>query len=205
MIEHVVTSPRPSRSPRPLLALVLSLAFGCSHPGVRPDGAVGPLTSGAAAPEVVGIDAAGHEVRLTAQRGHPVVVYFYPKDGTPGCTREACAFRDTWAQFVQAQVVVIGVSGDSARSHQAFLSEQKIPFALAADEDGAIASAYGVGKGTFGYERVTFLVDGSGRVARYWPDVDPGVHAKEVLAAALALPGGSGQDQGTRTATTAAR
>jgi peroxiredoxin Q/BCP len=140
---------------------------------------------GQPAPDIVGRDVEGRDVRLSAQPG-PVVVYFYPKDGTPGCTKEACAFRDVWGQYQQAHVAVIGVSTNSAEQHAKFLRDEKLPFALAADEAGTIASAYGVGKGAFGYERVTFLVGDDHKIARFWPNVDPGVHATEVLAAARA-------------------
>ena len=150
---------------------------------MRPDGGRGPLAAGVIAPEVVGIDGLGHEVRLSAQRGHPSVVYFYPRDGTPGCTKEACAIRDNWARFEKAHVTVIGVSSDSAERHAAFLRERKLPFALAADGSGEVASAYGVTKKLWGFDRVTFLIDGSGRIARYFGNVDPGVHAEQILDA----------------------
>ena len=167
-----------------LAAIVIA---GCSKPAVRPDGKQGPLPVGSIAPDVVATDAQNNEVRLSALKGHPAVVYFYPKDGTPGCTTEACAFRDAWSKYEKANVTVIGVSADSAESHAEFRREQHLPFPLAADPNGSIATSYGVGKAFFGYDRVTFLIDGDGKVARYWPDVDPGVHAGEVLAAAESL------------------
>jgi peroxiredoxin Q/BCP len=165
------------------LATTLAVA-GCGRPAVRPDGGFGLLGVGAAAPEVVGLDASGHETRLSEQRGHPSVVYFYPMDGTPGCTTEACAFRDAWSRFEQAHVTVLGVSTNSAKRHAEFLHDHKLPFALASDEAGTIAAAYGVHNGLFGFQRVTFLVDGEGRIARVWDDVDPAIHADEVLAVA---------------------
>lgn len=175
----------PSRWGALLFAVALS---ACTHKAVRPDGGQGPLPVGAEAPEVVGRDLENREVRLSAQRGRPVVVYFYPMDATPGCTQEACAFRDVWSQFERANVTVIGVSKDSEESHRKFLADKKLPFALAADESGAIGAAYGVDDRLWGYARVTYLIDREGRVAKYWPDVDPGLHAKEVLAAAEGLP-----------------
>jgi peroxiredoxin Q/BCP len=174
------------RRPEVLVAIVCT-AVGCQGVAQRPDGERGPLPIGAVAPEVVGYDADGREVRLSEQRGHPSVVYFYPRDGTPGCTKEACAFRDAWARFEQAHVAVIGVSANSREDHDAFLRGEHLPFALVADGPGVVAAGYGVRKGLFGDERVTFLIDGEGRVARYWPDVDPAVHATEVLAAAQAV------------------
>jgi peroxiredoxin Q/BCP len=173
--------------PRNHVAIVLLVAFACGRPAERPDGGRGPLPVGAPAPEIVAVDLGGHEVRLSAQRGHPAVVYFYPKDGTPGCTKEACAFRDVWARYQAAHVAVIGVSSNSAERHAEFLRDKNLPFALASDESGGIAASYGVGKNLWGYDRVTFLVDAEGKIARYWGDVDPGIHASEVLQVAEAL------------------
>jgi peroxiredoxin Q/BCP len=154
----------------------------------RPDGGQGLLAVGAPAPDVVGEDPAGGEIRLGASRGKPAVVFFYPADGTPGCTKEACAFRDAWERFASAGVVVIGVSSNSRESHKKFQAEHKLPMALASDESGSIGQAYGVSKKIWGYDRVSFLVDRSGKVARVWPSVDPGQHATEVLAEAARLP-----------------
>jgi peroxiredoxin Q/BCP len=148
---------------------------------------VGLLPVGAPAPEVVAADASGVETRLSSLRGQAVVVYFYPADGTPGCTKEACAFRDAWTKLQAAHVAVIGVSSQSRDSHVAFEREEHLPFPLAADESGAVQRAYGVPKGLFGYSRVSFLVDASGKIAKVWPDVDPGLHAEQVLAAASTL------------------
>jgi thioredoxin-dependent peroxiredoxin len=166
------------------LALFGSLTLaGCLEPAKRPDGGVGPLPVGAPAPEVVGHDVEENEVRLSAQRGNAAVVYFYPKDGTPSCTKEACAFRDAWSRYTSAHVAVIGVSSNTHERHAEFLRDEKLPFALASDESGAVAASYGVGKDLFGYDRVTFLIAPDGKVARYWADVDPGLHASEVLEA----------------------
>jgi thioredoxin-dependent peroxiredoxin len=180
---------------RPLLGLLVVLVasagalyfVGCG-PVKRPDGGEGLLPVGASAPDVAARDAADVEVRLSSLRGRPVVVYFYPADGTPGCTKEACAFRDTWTRFETAKVGVIGVSSNSLSSHKDFQKEQHLPFPLASDEQGTIGAAYGVSKKVWGYDRVTFLVDKQGKVAKVWPSVDPGVHAGEVLEAAAALP-----------------
>jgi thioredoxin-dependent peroxiredoxin len=168
--------------------LLLAVYCGCGRPAARPDGGFGLLGVGAIAPEVVGYNLERREVRLTAQRGHYVVVYFYPMDGSPGCTTEACAFRDVWSRYEKANVTVLGVSSNSDARHQEFLRDRKLPFALASDESGAVAASYGVGKGLFGFERVSFLVDGEGRIARVWNDVDPGVHATEVLSAVPQAP-----------------
>ena len=166
---------------------VAASGAGCSEVK-RPDGGNGLLPVGAPAPEVAGEDPAGHEVRVSASRGKAVVVYFYPADGTPGCTKEACAFRDSWAKLDQAGVVVLGVSSNSAESHRKFQKEHQLPFALAADENGLIANSYGVSKKLWGYDRVSFLIGKDGRIAKVWPSVDPGVHANEVIAESQKLP-----------------
>jgi len=167
---------------------ILSLALSACSEVKRPDGGSGLVSIGAAAPEVVGEDPAGHLVRLSESKGKAVVVYFYPADGTPGCTAEACAFRDAWQKLDQAGIVVLGVSTNSAESHRKFQKEHKLPFALAADESGAVGTAYGVSKKLWGYDRVSFLVGKDGRIAKIWPSVDPGVHANEVIAEASKLP-----------------
>src|SRR4051812_14874179 len=126
------------------LALSLVSLAGCSGQVKRSDGGVGLLPVGSSAPDVQATDATGHPVRLSEMRGHPVVVYFYPKDETPGCTKEVCAFRDSWAKYEAAHVSIVGVSRDSEESHKAFREHHKLPFALAADSDGATQRAYGV-------------------------------------------------------------
>lgn len=167
------------------LALLSFTAVACG-PVKRPDGGQGLLPIGAAAPEVVGHDSDRHEVRLSALRGRPVVVYFYPQDGTPGCTKEACAFRDAWTRLEAADVQVIGVSTNSASSHEEFQKKQRLPFALASD-DGKVGEAYGVKKNLWGFDRVSFLVDREGKVAHVWPSVDPAVHADDVVREASRL------------------
>ncbi len=167
-------------------ALLVATLTGCGQVR-RPDGGAGLLPIGIPAPEVTGRDVAKHDVTLSSMRGRPVVVFFYPADGTPGCTKEACAFRDAWKKFEAANVGIIGVSNDSLDSHEHFQQNKALPFALAADGSGAVGAAYGVAKKPWGYDRVSFLIDRDGRVARVWTDVDPGVHADEVLAAATTL------------------
>jgi peroxiredoxin Q/BCP len=145
---------------------------------------VGLLPIGAHAPDVEGRDAEGHDVKLSEVRGKLAVVYFYPADGSPGCTAEACAFRDAWKRYDQANVVIFGVSSDGSESHAKFEHTHKLQFPLVADATGEIASAYGVPKNVTGYARVSFLVNREGRIARVWSEVDPGVHADAVLAEA---------------------
>jgi peroxiredoxin Q/BCP len=147
----------------------------------RPDGGSGLLPVGSSAPKLSGKDQDGATVQLQQENRGALLVYFYPKDATPGCTKEACAFRDTWAKFQNAGVQVLGVSNDSVASHEEFATEQKLPFKLIADEDGVWAKAFGVGSTAGFYSRVSFLIDKNGRVARVYEDVDPIVHAQEVL------------------------
>ena len=156
------------------------LCLGCSAPQ-RPDGGDGLLPVGAPAPGVTGRDDAGNRVDLRRERGHLVLIFFYPKDGTPGCTEEACAIRDAWLDYERAGVRVLGVSSDSVDSHRAFKAEHRLPFRLVSDESGAWARAFGVGSFFGMYARVSFLIGNDGRVLRVYPDVDPGVHAKQVL------------------------
>ncbi len=156
----------------------------CSHePVARTGGGVGLLPVGAGAPDVLGIGNGGKQTRLSDVRGNIAVVYFYPKDETPGCTHEACAFRDAFAKYETRHVVIFGVSRDSEDSHREFRDTHKLPFPLVADEDGSIAQAYGVPTSFRMAERVTFLIGADGKVAKVWKDVDPGVHNDEVLAA----------------------
>jgi peroxiredoxin Q/BCP len=182
---------RPSARTACVFGAIVSVALGvsgCSTTVKRPDGGEGLLPVGANAPDFGATTKAGEPTRLSTLRGQRVVVYFYPKDETPGCTKEACAFRDAWAKFQAAHVQIVGVSRDSEESHRKFVKAHDLPFPLAADEDGQIAKSWGV-KSTLGVSsRVTFLVDANGKVAKVWPDVDPAIHADEVLSAASSLP-----------------
>jgi peroxiredoxin Q/BCP len=161
-------------------ALILSCA-SCAGGAARP-------AVGSPAPAFDTSDQNGARVRLDDLRGRPVVLYFYPKDGTPGCTREACAFRDAWQKIQATGAVILGVSQDSAASHRAFVAEHQLPFALLSDEDGSIAKRYGVGSFMGMNARVTCLIDRSGHVARVFSDVDPATHADQVLSAIAQLP-----------------
>ncbi len=133
---------------------------------------------------------AGEPVALTDFKGRPVVLYFYPKDDTSGCTTEACEFRDSWRAVQAAGAVVLGVSPDGAASHQKFKRKYELPFTLLADEDHAVAEAYGAwgeksmyGRKYFGVLRKTFVIDGRGKITHCFPKVKPRGHAAEVLAA----------------------
>ncbi len=171
---------------RSMLCLALFLFSGSCTPALRPDGGRGLLPVGAIAPDVIGTTSDGRSTSLSAARGRAAVVYFYPKDETPGCTKEACAFRDVFKKYEERHVAIFGVSRDSEESHEKFRARHALPFPLVSDEDGAVAKAYGVSSILGMSSRVTFLVGTDGRVVRVWPDVDPGVHADEVLAAAEA-------------------
>jgi peroxiredoxin Q/BCP len=148
------------------------------------------LEPGAKAPDFVLPTAGGAPVRLKDLRGRKVVLYFYPKDNTSGCTREACSFRDNLGALEEKGAVVIGVSADSADSHRNFALKHGISFALASDEQKEVVKAYGVWKQksmygrTFqGIERTTFVIDERGKIARIFPRVKVQGHVEEVLAA----------------------
>ena len=136
----------------------------------------------------------GGTVSLSAFAGKTVVLYFYPKDDTPGCTREACAFRDLLPDFSGAGAVVIGVSKDSPASHDKFKAKYQLPFILAADSETTLAQSYGVwiekknyGKTYMGMDRATFVIDGAGVVRAVWRKVTVDGHAEKVLAAVKGL------------------
>ena len=164
------------------LAVLFSLvSLGACGPVRRRDGGVGLVTTHETAPDFRALDQHGAQRTLAEFRGHAVVLYFYPRDGTPGCTREACAFRDAWDRIAATGAQVLGVSSDDVASHRRFADEHHLAFPLLADTDGRIADAYGVRR-IFGLDaRVTFVIDAGGRVMRVFPNVDPAIHADEVI------------------------
>jgi peroxiredoxin Q/BCP len=148
------------------------------------------LKEGDPAPDFSVATSGGGKISLADFKGQNVILYFYPKDDTPGCTKEACAFRDGFSEFKKRGAVVLGASTDSAKSHDKFVEKFKLPFPLLADEDKKIVEAYGVwgeksfmGRKYMGTHRVTFLIGGDGRIKKIWPQVKPDEHANEVLAA----------------------
>ncbi|HEY9282310.1 MAG TPA: thioredoxin-dependent thiol peroxidase [Pyrinomonadaceae bacterium] len=148
------------------------------------------LREGDAAPDFTSRDASGNTVRLSDLRGQNVVLYFYPKDDTPGCTKEACSFRDSSDVYEREGVKVLGVSLDDEQSHQAFAQKYNLPFTLLADTDHSLSEAYGVygeqrwGDKTYmGVARKTFLIDKDGRIKKVFDKVNVEQHADEVLQA----------------------
>ncbi len=176
-----------------LLAFALALsACGSSQTSstssTEPAASPGMPAVGSAAPAIMLQDQTGRVRTLAEYRGHPVVVYFYPRDATPGCTAEACAFRDAWERLQATGTIILGISTDDVISHQRFHDEHNLPFELLSDPDETAASAYGVPVHGGFASRISFLVDRQGNIARVFPDVDPGVHVDEVLTAIEALP-----------------
>ncbi len=149
---------------------------------------------GTSAPDFTMPTDGGGSVTLSALRGKPVVLYFYPKDDTSGCTSEACGFRDQLPDFSAVDAVVIGVSKDSVASHDKFKTKYELPFALASDVDGSVSDAYGVwveksmyGRKYMGLERATYLIDKDGVVRNVWRKVKVTGHVAAVLKAVQAL------------------
>jgi peroxiredoxin Q/BCP len=148
------------------------------------------LKEGDFAPDFSTRDEKGNPVKLSDFRGQKVVLYFYPKDDTPGCTKEACSFRDNHSKFEEQDVKVLGVSLDAEESHQAFISKYNLPFTLLSDTDHSVSDAYGVyGEQTWGDKkymglaRKTFLIDDEGRIKKVFDKVNVDEHADEVLEA----------------------
>ena len=151
------------------------------------------VTEGEPAPDFTLTSDAGEQVSLSDFRGKPVVLYFYPKDDTPGCTAQACGIRDAYGEFERAGAVVLGVSPDSVKRHVKFREKYDLPFTLLADPAHEVAERYGVwgekrfaGKKYMGIRRSTFVIAPDGTVAKGMPDVKPATHADDVLAALAA-------------------
>ena len=148
------------------------------------------VKEGDKAPDFAVPDTEGKTVRLKDLRGKKVVLYFYPKDDTPGCTKEACSFRDSFATFKRRGIEVLGVSLDNERSHQKFTQKYSLPFRLLADTDRAVSEAYGtygekkfMGRTYMGNNRMTFLIDKKGKIKKIFSKVKPEDHSEEVLQA----------------------
>ena len=148
------------------------------------------IEEGKQAPDFELTTDSGETIKLSKLRGKPVVLYFYPKDDTPGCTTQACGIRDAYGEFERAGAVVLGVSPDDERSHVKFKDKYELPFTLLADSDHTVAEQYGVwgeksfaGKKYMGVNRSTFVIDADGNVKRVMHDVKPASHADDVLEA----------------------
>jgi peroxiredoxin Q/BCP len=149
-----------------------------------------PLKAGDAAPDFSAPVSGGGTLSLESLKGQPVVLYFYPRDDTPGCTKEACGFRDHHEALLKRKAVVLGVSPDEVKAHDRFAAKFALPFRLISDPTHAIAEAYGVwgekrfmGRKYLGVHRTTFLIGADGRIVRIWDKVKPEAHAAEVLDA----------------------
>jgi len=148
------------------------------------------LKEGSTAPAFKTTDAEGNSISLKDFRGQNVVLYFYPKDDTPGCTREACSFRDAFRDFQKAGIKVLGISTDNEASHKKFAKKFDLPFTLLTDPDHSISDKYGtygqkkfMGRTYMGVHRMTFLIDEKGKIKRVFEKVKPDDHAQEVLKA----------------------
>ncbi len=150
-----------------------------------------PIEEGKAAPAFTLQDAAGNKVALKDLRGHNVIVYFYPRDNTPGCTKEACGFRDRWQDIQQQDAIVLGISPDSAASHQKFTAQYQLPFTLLCDPDKKVMEKYGAwgemmmyGKKTVGVIRSTVWIGPNGKLKKHWKRVTKAAdHPAKVIEA----------------------
>ncbi len=146
------------------------------------------LNPGDLAPEFTLLDAEEQTVSLNDFRGQPVVLYFYPRDNTPGCTKEACGFRDLYPDFETRNIIVLGISTDDAKSHRKFITKHQLPFRLLCDPEAKVATAYGsyglkkfMGREFMGVYRHTFLINSEGRILKIYRKVKPEPHAAEIL------------------------
>lgn len=148
-----------------------------------------PLEVGDRAPDFSILDGDGNQITLTGLRGKTVVLYFYPRDNTPGCAKEACGFRDRYADFQANNIVILGVSTDDAKKHTKFTQKYDLPFPLLCDTDAELSTAYGVyglkkfmGKEFMGINRTTFVIDPNGQIAKIYRKVKAEPHPADVLA-----------------------
>jgi len=173
-----------------LLATVCGACNKADQPSTGAPVAASPpglVTAGSTAPAIETTAHTGEHVTLAAFKGKPVVLYFYPKDDTPGCTKEASEIRDAWEALKKTDAIVLGVSTDGTESHVAFANKYQLPFMLLPDKDGTIAQAYGVPLTLGKAKRVTFVIDRAGKIAKVFPEVNPSGHAAEILAVLSSL------------------
>lgn len=140
-----------------------------------------PLSIGDTAPNFTVKDTNGNSISLSDFAGKTVVLYFYPKDDTPGCTKEACSFRDFYTEYQGKDIAVLGVSMDDESSHQQFTTKFNLPFPLLADTDGTITKAYDVDGGGYA-KRVTYVIDGTGKISKVYTSIKTDTHASDILA-----------------------
>jgi peroxiredoxin Q/BCP len=182
-----------------VLALLLPLLSGCGREtppapatatgstvtptsSATPQVTTGELAVGQAAPDFSSTAHDGLEIKLAALKGKHVVLYFYPRDETPGCTKEACAFRDAWKDLESPNIVLVGISTDDLGSHKKFAEHHKLPFHLVSDAEGSIAKAYGVPNKAGFLGRQTFVIGPDGHLKKIYRSVDVTKHAAEVIA-----------------------
>jgi peroxiredoxin Q/BCP len=185
------SSAPPAASPAPAATTAAATtatapATAATAPAVATAAATAPAAGadtlvGQAAPDFTATAQDGSSVHIAALAGKTVVVYFYPKDETPGCTKEACSFRDAWTSIGKTGAVLVGVSADSIDSHKAFAAHYKLPFLLVSDPDGSIGKKYGVGFEGY-HHRETIVIGPDGKVRKTYRKVDVAVHAQEILA-----------------------
>jgi len=144
------------------------------------------LSAGTPAPAFTAKDTHGNRVSLADYAGKTVILYFYPKDDTPGCTKQACGFRDHYADYQSKNIVVLGVSADDEASHQRFTEKYNLPFPLLADADRSIMQAYDVDGGNYA-KRVTYIIDENGTISHVYDSVQTATHATDVLAELAAV------------------
>jgi peroxiredoxin Q/BCP len=192
LLSLAACTPAPS-SPDPAAPSAAPLATpmptAAATPTATPTATAAPTATASSADPLVGQVAPdftataqdGSTVHIAALTGKPVVVYFYPKDETPGCTKEACSFRDAWAPLAKTGAVLVGVSADSLDSHKAFVAHWKLPFLLITDADGSIGKKYGVPFASY-HQRQTIVIGADGKVAKVYRKVDVSQHAQEILA-----------------------
>lgn len=167
-----------------VVALLACVAIAaCAARAGKAKRATARLKEGDRAPDVGAPNQDGVPTRLSQFRGHMVVLYFYPKDQTSGCTQEAHGFTADYARIRELGAEIVGVSNDDAKSHKRFCNNETLPFPLLADTDKTIANAFGVGSFLGLYQRITFLIDGDGVIKRVFDPVKPARHAAEVMAA----------------------
>ncbi|MBX3186226.1 MAG: peroxiredoxin [Labilithrix sp.] len=182
LLAVLATLPACGRDAPPAPAPTTATSAAASPTSDPAPAAAGEVAVGKPAPDFSAKSHDGADLKLSALKGKPVVVYFYPKDETPGCTKQACAFRDAWKELAATGVVLIGISTDDVDSHKAFAKHHELPFHLVSDEAGAIAKSFGVpNRGGF-LGRQTFVIGPDGNMKKIYREVDVSKHASEILA-----------------------